>query len=106
MLELAHTPAQLTEGLMGRAYLGEHQGMLFVFDKPRHYGFWMKNTGIPLDLAWLSGSGLVLETAQLHPYDETMREPRVPALYAVELPGGTFARLGVTVGSRLWLGPA
>ena len=102
-LELAVTPAERARGLMGRAQLLRHEGMLFVFTKPDRHGFWMKNTGLPLDIAWLSTSGVVQETAHLHPYDETLRMPRGNSKYAIELIGGALDFYGVKLGDQLVL---
>ena len=102
-LEMAHTAAQRAAGLMGRAMLAPHHGMLFVFPTEELWGFWMKNTGIPLDLAWLSPAGVVLETAQLFPHDELLRVPKQVSKYAIELPAGALASYSVHVGDQLVL---
>ncbi len=102
-LEVAHTPQQLALGLMGRAKLEQHHGMLFVFDRPGRHSFWMHNTGIPLDLAWLSPAGVVQELTSLNPYDTTQRVPQKEAHYAIELNAGAFVAYDVRVGDQLVL---
>jgi uncharacterized membrane protein (UPF0127 family) len=102
-LEVAHTAEQRYDGLMGRAVLPQHHGMLFVFPTAGLHGFWMKNTSIPLDLAWLSPAGVVQETVQLFPYDERLRVPRQTAKYVIELPAGAFEFYDVRVGDQLVL---
>ena len=103
-LEIAHTTGELRTGLMGRSLLPPLQGMLFVFDALGYWGFWMKDTGIPLDLAWLSSAGVVQTIVQLNPYDETMRTPGNKVKYAIELPAGTFKQYDLRIGDQLVLG--
>ena len=100
-LEVAESPTQQAQGLMHRDGLAHDAGMLFIFAKPSFYGFWMKNTRIPLDLAWLSQAGIVQEARALSPHDETLNKPVRAAPYAVELPAGTFRKYDVRVGDRL-----
>lgn len=88
---------------MNRVQLAPHHGMLFVFPEPSRQGFWMKNTYIPLDIAWLDGQGYLLESQQMHPGDETMRYPMGPAQYALEMRLGTFNAYGLRFNDRLLL---
>src|SRR3989344_7332267 len=53
-VELALTPEEQTQGFSGRSGLGENEGMLFVFDTPGKYGFWMKDMLFPIDIIWLA----------------------------------------------------
>lgn len=99
--EVASTPEQQAQGLMHRAQLPAQHGMLFAFTEPSRMGFWMKNTFVPLDIAWLSAEGVVEEIGRLTPHDETLRRPARPAKYVVELGAGTFLRHGVHVGDQL-----
>jgi len=55
-VEIALTPEARTQGLSGRASLGEKEGMLFVFDAPGKYGFWMKDMNFPIDIVWFTPS--------------------------------------------------
>lgn len=100
-LELARTPVELARGLMHRGHLAAHSGMLFVYPEPGLPGFWMKNTYIPLDIAWLDNAAHVVDRARMEPHDEQMHRPMVPARYAVELPAGSLDRYGVKIGDRL-----
>ena len=100
-LEVAETDEQLARGLMHRVQLPPHHGMLFVYPEPAQYGFWMKNTYIPLDIGWLDESGVLVERAVMAPNDETMHRPMAPAKYAVELRAGTLTSYGVMLGDRL-----
>lgn len=102
-LEVAVTPEEHARGLMGRTSLPWNHGMLFSFHKPGRHGFWMKDTHLPLDVAWLSPSGVITELAQLRPGDLTLRTPQQLAQYAIELNAGTFRRLRIDVGDVLHL---
>lgn len=101
VLEVAQDDATRARGLMYRAAMPLSYGMLFVFDEPVWSGFWMKQTFIPLDIAWLDEHGVVLDVARLNPLDETLKRPREAAKYAVELHAGTLAQYGVGVGDKL-----
>ena len=100
-LEVVSEPADLAKGLMNRVQMPPHHGMLFVFPEPSQHGFWMKNTYIHLDIAWLDEQGFIINVAHMTPHDETMHRPLVPAKFAVELHAGALARYGVTIGDRL-----
>lgn len=101
LLRIARTPEQLMRGLQGVVSLPPDTGMLFIFEKSRRHGFWMKDTPIALDLAWLTAGGAVQEIIQLNPYDETLRLPQQPVSYAVEVPAGWFASHDTRVGDVL-----
>lgn len=102
-LEVAETDESRARGLMGRGHLALHHGMLFAFPAPGMHRFWMKNTYIPLDIAWLDSNGVVLDVHTMQPHDETWHQPLVPALYAVEMQAGALSSYGVGLGSRLTL---
>jgi uncharacterized protein len=99
---MAITPDQRAIGLMNRSSLGEDEGMLFVFESPQPVAFWMKNTLIPLSIAYISSTGTVLEIYDLKPLSE---EP-VPSfsksvLYALEMSKGWFERNGIQPGANI-----
>lgn len=100
-LELAVTPDEKSRGLMGRQSLPRNHGMLFVFTSANRWGFWMRETFIPLDIAWLSEAGVVVELGHLTPRDEKMKVPRMPARYAIEVNAGVLKQLDVKVGDQL-----
>lgn len=101
VLEVAQDDVARARGLMHRATMPLQYGMLFIFDKPDKHGFWMKQTFIPLDIAWLDEYGVVLDVARLNPLDETLKRPREAAKYAVELHAGTLSQYGVGVGDKM-----
>ena len=102
-IEVADTDDKRQLGLMNRPSLPKNHGMLFVFDKPDYYSFWMKNTLIPLDLVYLDESGKVVDIHPLKPKDETAIEPAAPAKFALELNAGTCKTLSLTLGNTLKL---
>ncbi|MCL4738499.1 MAG: DUF192 domain-containing protein [Burkholderiaceae bacterium] len=100
--ELAVTPNQQAMGLMFRRDLGPNDGMLFVYDSPRTMCFWMRNTPLPLTIAFIADDGHVLELADMQPFDDTTRHcSRAEARFALEMHQGWFARRGIAPGFRL-----
>ena len=100
--EVADDPDEKTIGLMGRKELAEGDGMLFVFSRPQPMGFWMKDTLIPLSIAYISGEGIIREIHDMQPLEES----GVPSMfrdlvYALEVPQGWFAKNGILAGDRV-----
>lgn len=102
-VEVARTDAQHERGLMHRRSLGSREGMLFVFAADQHLTFWMKNTRIPLSIAFLSSGGRILQIEDLEPYSQKAVRSRLSARYALELPRGAFAEVGAAVGDTVSL---
>jgi hypothetical protein len=102
-LEVARTEEEKARGLMHRRSLGERQGMIFVYQSDEHLSFWMKNTRIPLDLLFLSREGAVLQIEGLKPHSLKPITSERAARYALELPAGSAARLGLKTGDRVFL---
>lgn len=101
-LQLALTNNERGKGLMYRDELAENHGMLFLFDQPGQRSFWMRNTKIPLDLAYFDAQGTLLEIHPLYPLNENS----VPSysnevLIAVEMNQGWFASKGIQPGAKL-----
>jgi uncharacterized membrane protein (UPF0127 family) len=100
--EVADTPQASENGLMFRDSLPENRGMLFVFDQPKKASFWMRNTRIPLSIAYLDSTGKILEIKSMKPLDETV----VPSVsdqvaYALEVNQGWFDRHGIAAGAKV-----
>lgn len=104
-VEIADTPAKQARGLMFRKELGAEEGMLFVFDRDRRLSFWMKNTTIPLSLAYLSADGTVREIFDLAPESLRPVESSFAVRFALEVNRGAFARLGIKPGDKIQLPP-
>jgi uncharacterized membrane protein (UPF0127 family) len=96
--EVVSTPEQRAKGLMNRFSLQPDHGMLFVFEEPQPLGFWMKNTYIPLSIAFVDANGRIVNIEDMKPHDETTHRSRGFALYAVEMKQGWFAARGVKAG--------
>jgi uncharacterized membrane protein (UPF0127 family) len=100
--EVADEPDERTIGLMGRTELAEGTGMLFVFREPQALGFWMRDTLVPLSIAYINAAGVIREIHDLQPLDETPARSTFPDLsYALEVPQGWFQRHKILPGDRI-----
>jgi len=93
--EVAHTEAARMQGLMHRRILPEDRGMLFVFGETGLHGMWMKNTYIPLSVAFLDERGAVINIADMEPHTLNTHAATRPAKYALEVNRGWFRKRGV-----------
>jgi uncharacterized membrane protein (UPF0127 family) len=100
-LEIADTEAARTKGLMHRRQLPAGQGMLFAFDYDQTLDFWMKNTYIPLSIAFIDRYGVINEIRDMRPLDTTVIRSQMPARYAVEANQGWFAAHNITKGCTI-----
>jgi uncharacterized membrane protein (UPF0127 family) len=101
MAEIASTPGQREQGLMYRKELKDGNGMLFVFDRDEMLSFWMKNTLVPLSIAYIAYDGRILEIHDMQSGDLTPVRSGRSARYALEVPQGWFDRAGIVPGDRL-----
>jgi len=98
-IELATTPEARSCGLSLRESLPANQGMLFVYAEPEILTFWMKNTRMPLSIAFIDAAGRVVSIQKMNPFPTTtVYASPVPALYALEVNHGWFEENGVGVG--------
>lgn len=104
-VELATTARAREQGLMFRQSLADDRGMLFLFPDDQTGGFWMRNTYVPLTIAYLDAEGRVLEFAQGKPLDTTVLTPSRPYRYVLEVNQGWFERRGLAAGARVVLPP-
>jgi len=102
-VEVARTPEEREKGLMFRKELERNAGMIFVFDRDERLSFWMKNTEIPLSIAYLSSEGEIKEIFDMTPRSLRPVESTFAVRYALEVPRGTFSRLGIGPGYRIRL---
>ena len=99
--ELADTAESRMTGLMGRRSLPKDTGMLFVFDRPAPQAMLMKNTVIPLSLAFITADGLIANIEDMSPQTEDVHPSAGAVLYALEMERGWFARKGIRAGDRV-----
>ena len=103
--ELAQTSEQRGIGLMYRTKMGPNEGMLFVFESASEQCFWMKNTLLPLSIAFLADDGQVVNIEDMAPQTLNGHCSKRPVRYALEVNQGWFAKRGIRAGSRLHGGP-
>jgi uncharacterized membrane protein (UPF0127 family) len=99
--EVADDDAERTAGLMFRSRLGTDQGMVFVYPREAPRAFWMRNTILPLSIAYLDDEGVIVRLADMTPKDETPVPSGAPAMYALEMAQGWFVSHGVAVGVKV-----
>lgn len=102
-VEIATTTAELEKGLMNRTAMGEDHGMLFVFPVEQQLSFWMKDTLIPLSVAFMDSNGRIVDIQDMQPQDLTNHNSAKPAQYALEVNQGFFRKRGVEVGDEVVL---
>jgi hypothetical protein len=101
-VELATTNAERSQGLMFREDLPENAGMLFVYPNERQLSFWMRNTLIPLSIAFLDAEKQIINIEQMEPLDEGPRyRSAAPAQYALEVNQGWFDERGIEAGVQV-----
>ena len=99
--EVASDFSTRARGLMQRKGLAPNTGMLFVFDAPSEQCMWMKNTYIPLSVAFIDADGTIINIADMEPHSEQTHCSARPALYALEMTRGWFAERGIKPGAKL-----
>ncbi len=97
-VEVAKTPEERSHGLMGRKHLGKDEGMLFIFEAEDCHGFWMKDTLLPLSIAFIGKDGRIVWMTEMKPLTLDSHVPPRPVLYALEMNKGWFSSHGVKVG--------
>ena len=99
--EVAYTFETRAQGLMFRKYLGPNEGMLFVFPQAEVQCMWMKNTLIPLSVAFVDEKGKIVSISDMQPQTETSHCAAAPAKFALEMPAGWFAKKGIKSGTTI-----
>ncbi|MDR2839231.1 MAG: DUF192 domain-containing protein [Azonexus sp.] len=99
--EVAATDATRQIGLMQRETMPPQHGMLFVFTEEKTHCMWMKNTLLPLSVAFIDAGGVILNIEDMQPQSEDNHCARRPARYALEMNIGWFAQRGIGVGDKL-----
>jgi hypothetical protein len=100
-VEVADDGEERSRGLMFRDSLGADEGMLFVYPVEAPRSFWMKDTRIPLSIAYLASDGTIVSMADMRPMSERGTPSDQPAMYALEVNQGWFGKRGIAVGDRV-----
>lgn len=101
LAEVADTPRSREIGLMMRERLGPNEGMLFVFEQPRAYCFWMRNTLLALSIAFIDDDGRIVNIEDMAPRTEDSHCAKAPVRFALEMEQGWFARRALAPGAKL-----
>lgn len=101
LAEIADTPELRSQGLMFRNNLDANHGMLFVFPNSGRYSMWMKNTAVPLSVAFLDNRGVIINIADMKPFTEDIHTAEMPARFALEMPQGWFDKFSIHAGDKV-----
>ncbi|MCL7960469.1 MAG: DUF192 domain-containing protein [marine benthic group bacterium] len=99
--EIADNEELRAKGLMNRDSLAENHGMLFVYGAAQVRSFWMRNTRIPLDIAFIDANGVIINIEPMEPQSDENYYSQGPMMYALEMDQGWFEANGVGPGDRL-----
>jgi uncharacterized membrane protein (UPF0127 family) len=99
--EVATTPAQHERGLMFRDHLGTNEGMVFIFDKPQSICMWMKNTLIPLSVAFMDEHGVIVNIEEMKAQTLDTHCAKKDVIYALEMNPGWFAHKNIKPGMKI-----
>ncbi|HSH90145.1 MAG TPA: DUF192 domain-containing protein [Ramlibacter sp.] len=99
--QVAQTIDQRTIGLMFRKEMPQHEGMLFVFEQPTVQCFWMKNTLLPLAIAFIADDGTIVNIDEMKPQTLESHCSAKPVRYVLEMNQGWFTKKGIKAGTRL-----
>jgi uncharacterized protein len=97
-VEVARTPEERVKGLMGRKHMDKDGGMLFIFETEDYHGFWMKDTLIPLSIAFINKEGRIVKITEMKPLRLESHGPPEPVLYALEMNKGWFSHHAIKAG--------
>ena len=99
--EVAADANSRTVGLMNRFSLKPDQGMIFVFAQSEPLAFWMRNTFVPLSIAYIDSEGVIVNIADMKPRDEASHPSSGPAMFALEMKQGWFRERGIVAGDKV-----
>ncbi len=104
-VEVADTHASRELGLSGREKMGDDEGLLFVFDEPGRYGFWMKDMKFPLDIIWINQNGVVVDIERKVIPESYLKKKtfinKSEAIYVLEINAGLSEKFGLYLGSKV-----
>lgn len=99
--EVAADDASRQQGLMFRKNMPANAGMLFVLEEKAGHCFWMKNTELPLSIAFLADDGTIVNIEDMQPHSEDNHCPKAAVRYALEMNQGWFAQKGIRAGAKI-----
>ena len=100
LAEVAATPEAREQGLMFRTEVADGTGMIFVFDDMAPRQFWMRNTFVPLDIAFMDTDHRIVDIQQMEPETDELTVSAAPAMFALEVRAGWFEEMGIQEGDR------
>ena len=103
-VEIAETRKQMAIGLMYRDFMEKDHGMIFIYNDEKYRNFWMKNTRIPLSIAYIDHSGIIVDIQKMKPLDTSVTYiSKYPAKYCLEMNQGWFEKNKIEIGTKLYL---
>ena len=100
-VEIARTPEQRATGMKYRKQLGKDEGMLFLFERDENLSFYMKDTLVPLSIAFIRSDGVIANIARMEALTTSAHKSRTPCRYALEMPDGWFAQHEIVEGAKV-----
>ncbi|WP_281860962.1 DUF192 domain-containing protein [Candidatus Borrelia fainii] len=100
-VKLALDEVTRSKGYMGTESINENNGMLFIFKEEKHLSFWMKDTPVPLEIAYINSVGVIKEIYSLVPFSQRVVSSRYKVKYALEVLEGSFSKFKIKVGDRV-----
>ena len=100
-VEVVANDADRSRGLMHRKSMGRNDGMLFIFDEAGYHSMWMKNTLIPLSVAFIDAQGTILNVLDMEPHTLNPNTSAGPSIYAIETNKGWFAERRIQAGDKV-----
>jgi uncharacterized membrane protein (UPF0127 family) len=103
LVEIADNKLKRKMGLSGRDFLPENQGMIFIFDKPDYYSFWMKNMKFPIDIIWVDENWQIIDiTEKISPESFPKSfQPKKPIKYVIEVNAGFVEKNNIKIGDKI-----
>ena len=99
--QLARSPREREIGLMWRKEMAQHEGMLFIFEEPAVQCFWMRNTYLPLSVAFVADDGRIVNVVDMQPLSLASQCSTAPVRYVLEMNQGWFAKRSIKAGAKL-----
>lgn len=101
IVEVASIPSDRAQGLMFRKKIDDNEGMLFVYPQPHVTGMWMKNTLVPLSVAFINEKGVIINIEEMKPETLDAHMAKAPAKYSLEMKSGWFKKRKLGPGTKI-----